>query len=173
MTPPASGRPWTNSLAIAGWFTLAGLAIHMLTNGAYGYFRDELYFLDCGQHLDWGYVDHAPLVALVARVGRMLFGDSLHAIRFLPALAAAAKILLTGLIARELGGGRFADQLGPRIRRLLEVAGHAPAAHAVAEAQPMPGGQSRGQHCECQQSRDGRHASSKEQRDLGGELHWR
>jgi hypothetical protein len=108
MTPPASGRPWTNSLAIAGWFTLAGLAIHMLTNGAYGYFRDELYFLDCGQHLDWGYVDHAPLVALVARVGRMLFGDSLHAIRFLPALAAAAKILLTGLIARELGGGRFA-----------------------------------------------------------------
>jgi Dolichyl-phosphate-mannose-protein mannosyltransferase len=108
MPPPASGRPWTGSLAIAGWFALAGLAIHMLTNGAYGYFRDELYFLDCGQHLDWGYVDHAPLVALVAKVGRMLFGDSLHAIRFLPALAAAAKILLTGLIARELGGGRFA-----------------------------------------------------------------
>jgi len=108
MTPPAAGRPWTSSLAIAGWFALAGLAIHMLTNGAYGYFRDELYFLDCGQHLDWGYVDHAPLVALIARVGRLLFGDSLHAIRFLPALAAAAKILLTGLIARELGGGRFA-----------------------------------------------------------------
>lgn len=84
------------------------MAVHLAANGSYGYFRDELYYLACGDHLDWGYVDHAPLIALVARLTRTLLGDSLHAIRLLPALATGLKILLTGLIARELGGGRFA-----------------------------------------------------------------
>src|SRR5579863_7188897 len=96
-------------IAIA--FALAALLIHLLTNGRYGYFRDELYYLACGDHLDWGYVDHAPLIALIARTSRALFGDSLHAIRFFAALASPALILLTGLITRELGGGRFAVAL--------------------------------------------------------------
>jgi hypothetical protein len=89
---------------------LAGAAVllQMLTNGRYGYFRDELNFLACSDHLDWGYVDFAPLVALLTRVSRMALGDSLHAIRFLPALAHGAEIVLTGLITRELGGKRFA-----------------------------------------------------------------
>jgi len=95
-------------LAAGVYLALAGLLIHLLTNGRYGFFRDELYFLACGEHLDWGYVDHAPLIALVARLSRTFFGDSLHAIRFFPALAAALNVFLTGLIARELGGGRFA-----------------------------------------------------------------
>lgn len=81
--------------------------MHLFTNGRYGYFRDELYMLACGEHLAWGYVDHAPLIALIARLSRAAFGDSLHGIRLLPALASAAKILLTGLIARELGARRF------------------------------------------------------------------
>src|SRR5690349_21502675 len=80
----------------------------MLFAGRYGYFRDELYFLACTEHLDWGYVDHAPLSDWLAWLSRVLIGDSLYAIRFLPALAAAGKVFLTGLIARELGGGRFA-----------------------------------------------------------------
>ena len=100
-----------NTLPIALGIALAGLLIHLLTNGRYGYFRDELYYLACGDHLDWGYVDHAPLIALIARTSRSLFGDSLHAIRFFAALASPALILLTGLIARELGGGRFAVAL--------------------------------------------------------------
>jgi hypothetical protein len=99
------------TVPIAVAFALAALLIHLLTNGRYGYFRDELYYLACGDHLDWGYVDHAPLIALIARTGRALFGDSLHAIRFFAALASPALILLTGLIARELGGGRFAVAL--------------------------------------------------------------
>ena len=43
----------------------------------YGYFRDEFYYIACGRHLAWGYVDHGPIVALQARLGELLFGDSL------------------------------------------------------------------------------------------------
>ncbi|MBZ5515101.1 MAG: glycosyltransferase family 39 protein [Acidobacteriia bacterium] len=116
-TPPASslasprGNLLGTSLALAIYFALAKLILHLLTNGRYGYARDELYFLACGEHLDWGYVDFAPMVALIAKASRALLGDSLHAIRFLPAVAGAAKVLLTGLIARELGGRRFAVAL--------------------------------------------------------------
>lgn len=99
---------FTSSLAIAVYFALADLLVHLLTNGQYGHFRDELYFMACGDHLDWGYVDFAPLAALLVKLTRVTLGDSLHAIRFLPAVSGAAKVLLTGLIARELGGGRFA-----------------------------------------------------------------
>ena len=88
----------------------AKLLIHLLTNGRYGYFRDELYFLACGRHLDWGYVDHAPLIAVYAKFG-LLLGGSLHAIRFLPALDGALLVALTVLITRELGGGVFAQGL--------------------------------------------------------------
>lgn len=97
--------------AIAVCFALAACLVHFLWNGRYGYFRDELYYAACGQHLAWGYVDQAPLIAVIARLSRMLFGDSLHALRFFPALASGAKILLTGWIVRELGGRRYAQVL--------------------------------------------------------------
>jgi hypothetical protein len=80
----------------------------MLTNGRYGYFRDELYFIATSKHLAFGYVDFAPLSALVLRVSRAIFGDSLHAIRLSPALAFGAQVLVTALITAELGGRRFA-----------------------------------------------------------------
>ena len=97
--------------AIAVCFTLAACLVHFLWNGRYGYFRDELYFADCGQHLAWGYVDQAPLIAVIARLSRWLFGDSLHALRFFPALSSGVKILITGWIVRELGGRRYAQFL--------------------------------------------------------------
>ena len=80
----------------------------MLTNGRYGYFRDELYFIATSKHLAAGYVDFAPLSAFVLRLSRAMFGASLHGIRFLPALAYGVEILLTALITAELGGRRFA-----------------------------------------------------------------
>src|ERR1700675_4855438 len=94
---------------VIAWF-LAAIAIllQMLTNGRYGYFRDELYYFATGDHLAWGYVDFAPLAALLIHVSRAVFGDSLHAVRLLPALAGGALIVLTGLIAREHGGKKFA-----------------------------------------------------------------
>jgi hypothetical protein len=76
----------------------------------YGYFRDELYLLDCGRHLYWGYVDMAPLSAVYARLA-LLMGGSLPALRILPALAGTGLIALTILITRQLGGGRFAQLL--------------------------------------------------------------
>ena len=97
--------------AVAVCFTLAACLVHFLWNGRYGYFRDELYYAACGQHLAWGYVDHAPLIAVIARLSRMLFGDSLHALRFFPALSSGAKILIAGWIVRELGGRRYAQIL--------------------------------------------------------------
>ena len=102
---------WTSPLAIAIYFALFKLLIHLLTNNQYGYFRDELYFIACGEHLDWGYVDHAPLSIWLVRLSRTMFGDSLFALRIFPAVAGAITVLLTGLIARELNGRRFAVML--------------------------------------------------------------
>src|SRR5450755_1312625 len=89
----------------------AKLLLHIFTSlRHYGYFRDELYYLDMGRHLDWGYVDAAPLVAVYAKAA-LLMGGSLAALRIIPALAGAALIALTMLISRELGGSRYAQFL--------------------------------------------------------------
>jgi Dolichyl-phosphate-mannose-protein mannosyltransferase len=99
---------FSTDMAVAYLLAAVAIALQMATNGRYGYFRDELYYLALSHHLDWGYVDLAPMAPLVAYIGRVLFGDSLHALRLLPALAQGAEILITGLITRELGGRRFA-----------------------------------------------------------------
>jgi len=95
------------------WALLGGLSFlmffaHLLVSGRYGYFVDELYYLACSHHLAWGYVDQPPLIALITWVERVTLGDSLTALRFLPAVAAGLRVLVTGLIARELGARRFA-----------------------------------------------------------------
>jgi len=97
-----------DSIRIA-WATAAvAVLVQVLTNGRYGYFRDELYFLATSDHLALGYVDFAPLIAWLTHASRVVFGDSLHAIRLLPALAFGAEVLLTGFITRELGGKGWA-----------------------------------------------------------------
>jgi Dolichyl-phosphate-mannose-protein mannosyltransferase len=90
---------------------LAGLKLlfHLFTVNRYGIFRDEMYYLACGEHLDWGYVDQPPLIALVAWIARHLFGDWLPGLRFFPVLAGAATVWLTAKLAREMGGGAFAQ----------------------------------------------------------------
>jgi hypothetical protein len=107
--------------AITACFAISACLIHLLVNGRYGYFRDELYYAACGQHLAWGYVDQAPLIAVIARLSRGLFGDSLHALRFFPALSAGVQILLTGYIVRELGGGRYAQILASTTMLLCPI----------------------------------------------------
>lgn len=101
----------TGAVAVGACLAVLKLLLHFAFNSDYGYFRDELYFLACGEHLAWGYPDHAPLVALMAKVSRDLLGGSLFAIRFFPALAGAAKVFLTALLVKEFGGGRFAALL--------------------------------------------------------------
>jgi hypothetical protein len=107
-----SSRPWLLGSGLAVLIlALVKLAVHLYTGRRYGFFVDELYYMDCARHLAWGYVDQPPLVAVLAWLERSLLGDSLLALRSLSILAGAAEILLTGLIARELGGGRFAQFL--------------------------------------------------------------
>ncbi|HVR47861.1 MAG TPA: glycosyltransferase family 39 protein [Candidatus Binatia bacterium] len=87
---------------------LATLLVHLVGNPHYGFFRDELYFIICGFHPAWGYVDQPPVVPLLA-AGSQLFGHSLFFLRAIPALFAAASVYTTCLLAVELGGGVFAE----------------------------------------------------------------
>jgi 4-amino-4-deoxy-L-arabinose transferase-like glycosyltransferase len=86
---------------------LITFAVHLVANPHYGFFRDELYFIICGFHPAWGYVDQPPVVPLLA-AGSQLFGRSLIAVRAICAFFAAACVYTTCMLALELGGGAFA-----------------------------------------------------------------
>lgn len=86
----------------------ASFVLHVICNNRYGYFRDEFDYIACGRHPAWGYVDHPPLLPILTRIFMAVFGDSLRSVRMLPALSSATLIILTGLLAHELGGKRFA-----------------------------------------------------------------
>lgn len=88
----------------------AVLLVHILLSGRYGYFRDELYFLDCGRRLAWGYVDMAPGIAFIARLALTL-GGSLHVLRTIAGIGGAGIVVITMLIAWRLGGSRYAQGL--------------------------------------------------------------
>ena len=79
--------------------------------GPYRMFIDEFYYLACARHLAWGYVDHPPLSIAVLALVRLVAGDALPVLRALPALAAGATVIATGLLARRLGAGRFGEVL--------------------------------------------------------------
>ncbi len=110
--PAATQKRAGSELALIVAFSAVGLLVHLLTNWRYGYFRDELYYMACSRHLAFGYVDQPPLSILLLHLSQVLFGNSLFAIRLLPALAGAATVAITGLIARELGGRGWAIALG-------------------------------------------------------------
>ena len=105
------GDASSRGAAIVLSLAAADLLFHLLIANRYGIFRDELYYLACSEHLDAGYVDQPPLIAFVAWIARHLFGESLLALRLLPALAGAATVWLTGKLGRELGGNIFAQAL--------------------------------------------------------------
>lgn len=96
---------------LLGGLALASVLFHLPFLRSYGWFRDEFYYVACGRHLDFGYVDHPPLVALIARLVTLMFGDSLVALRLVSVLTGAAVLYLTGRIARELDGGLLAQAL--------------------------------------------------------------
>src|SRR5881296_2683205 len=98
----------TDGMFIAVILALANFLMHVYFNNRYGYFRDEFDYISCGDHLSWGYVDQPPLIPFLIRISRAVLGDSLRAIRFIPALASSLLVVQTALIARELGGKRYA-----------------------------------------------------------------
>ncbi|HET7104028.1 MAG TPA: glycosyltransferase family 39 protein, partial [Terracidiphilus sp.] len=97
-----SGLVWVAILA------LFRVVIYLVAATHYGYFRDELYYLACGRHPAWGYMDQPPLIAWIAWLLEHSIGVSLYALRLLPMLAHVAAIFVTALLARRLGGGRWA-----------------------------------------------------------------
>jgi len=114
--PVATPRSGTPILAVkrlaTGWLvTLAAVSCvaHLLVAGNYGYFRDELYYIADGHHLQAGYVDQPLLMGWLTALLRVTVGDSLVAIHVIPALACALLVVITGLMTRELGGGRVAQ----------------------------------------------------------------
>jgi 4-amino-4-deoxy-L-arabinose transferase-like glycosyltransferase len=108
-------RPWKmvlfSDLSVLILLALAWLVFFTLVNGQYGFHRDELAFLDNGRHLAWGFVEYPPLTPFIARIALGLFGPSLVGLRFFAALAVSVVIVLAGLMARELGGGRWAQAI--------------------------------------------------------------
>ncbi len=107
ISPSSRVSLWPSVYLIA----LAYFAFHLATSTRYGYFRDALYYLACSEHLAFGYVDQPPLIALLGWIARHTLGTSLPALLFWPALAGAARILLTAALAREFGAGRFGTVL--------------------------------------------------------------
>ncbi len=98
----------------AEWAVLLGIAaavslVHLATNGRYGFHRDEFQFLSDARHLDWGFVAYPPLTPFLERIGLEVFGLSLVGLRLFSVCAQAVAIVVTGLMARELGGNRLAQ----------------------------------------------------------------
>jgi hypothetical protein len=107
---PGGSGAWVNRAVLLGPAALK-LVLQLAFIRGYGLHGDELYYIACSEHLDWGYVDHPPLCALLLRASRLLLGDSVLGIRLLSALAGAAIVLLTQLLARRLGAGRYGELL--------------------------------------------------------------
>lgn len=95
-------------IPVAG-VAVAKLALHLAFADRYGWHRDELYYFAAGEHLDLGYVDFPPLTPLLAALARELFGASLVGLRSFAILAGSVSVVFAAVIARELGGGRFAQ----------------------------------------------------------------
>ena len=118
------------ALKLSLWVYISGaivLLLHLLTNSRYGFHRDELYMLDCGNHLDWGFYDMPPLVPFLGKISTSVFGVSLAGLRVLPALIHTLLVLLTAGITRDLGGNRKAQILAAAsiaVTPVLLVAGN-------------------------------------------------
>jgi len=106
----SSVRSWwrTGTAGVLG-IAVATVAVHLATGWRYGFNRDELMALDDARHLAWGYVQYPPMTAFFGRVALILFGTSLVGFRFFAALVHALALVLTGLMAKELGGGKWAQ----------------------------------------------------------------
>jgi len=96
-----------SGMAIVWGIALAKFILHMYFNNRYGYFRDEFDYMSCGDHLQWGYVDQPPLMPFLLHVSRAVLGDSLRAIRFIPAVASSLLVVQAAATARQLGGRRY------------------------------------------------------------------
>ncbi len=108
-SPIARQSLWFNNVSILVYLALATVIVHLLTGGRFGFHRDELATLEDSRHLAWGYVAYPPVTPFFGRLSLLLFGTSLVGFRLFAAVAEAVAVVLTGLMARELGGRRGAQ----------------------------------------------------------------
>jgi Dolichyl-phosphate-mannose-protein mannosyltransferase len=107
--PPRSHRNrFIGGFALVAYLALVRVALYWVAAPNYGYFRDELYYLACGEHPAWGYMDQPPMIAWVAWLLQHTIGTSLYAIRLLPMLADVSAIVVTARLTYKLGGRRWA-----------------------------------------------------------------
>ncbi|MCW8444765.1 glycosyltransferase family 39 protein [Fluoribacter gormanii] len=104
-----SGQGLRQNISIL--FTLSiifvSLALRVLSVGSHAVFVEEAYYWNYSQHLDFGYLDHPPMVALLIKLSTIIFGTNEFSIR-IPALlcwggAAFFSYKLTELIHRGSG----------------------------------------------------------------------
>src|SRR6185312_1283310 len=100
---PVRQSPVITGMAVVFAIALAKFLFHMYFNNRYGYFRDEFDYMSCGDHLAWGYVDQPPLIPFLVHISRAVLGDSLRAIRFVPALASSLLVVGWGVCRNWLG----------------------------------------------------------------------
>src|SRR6202163_4618462 len=98
-----------NDTLVLATIAAAVTVLHLLTNNRYGFHRDELQVLSDALHLDWGFVAYPPFTPFVERIGLGIFGLSMVGLRLFSVIACAAVVIVTGLMTRELGGGRVAQ----------------------------------------------------------------
>lgn len=125
--PPVASLARWPVLSIA---TGVGLVL-LLTSGRVGYVADELYFLVAGRHLDWGYADQGPLVPLLVRAMDIAFPGSLVGERLPATVLPAVSVVVAALIARELGGWRWAQVLTAGTYAMATVVDQAAGGHLL------------------------------------------
>src|ERR1019366_3254765 len=120
-------RWYATGFAVVALIVAVRLLLHLLTANRYGIFRDELYYIACSRHLDWGYVDMPPFISAVTWLFTTLFGSSLFVIRIIPATAGCGAIALTGYQAYQFDGRRYAmalSALAMAVSAVFVINGH-------------------------------------------------
>jgi hypothetical protein len=93
----------SNGTKWAAWVVAAVVAaVHLAVAGQYDAFRNELYFIICGRHPAFGYVDQPPFVPLLAALTQ-LGGIHIWLLRLPAVIAAVALVPLTVAFAKLLG----------------------------------------------------------------------
>ncbi len=118
--PPTESRPEASALREGIVYALLTFVVHLAANPHYGFFRDELYFIVCGRHPAWGYVDQPPVVPLLAAASQAA-GLSLTMLRAVPAALGGATTYVVCLLAVQFGGGHFAVRLAALSSALAPV----------------------------------------------------
>jgi 4-amino-4-deoxy-L-arabinose transferase-like glycosyltransferase len=110
------------------WIVVGVVVVfHLATAAIYSYHRDELYYLASGRRLAWGYVDQPPLTPFLYRISDVVFGSSLLGLRVIPAFLHGGLVLMTALLARELGGdarAQIAAAIAAAVAPMLLTIGH-------------------------------------------------